>query len=142
MAASAAAAAASARLLATKAELEQEQADVSIFFGLVGGFFVFMPLAIMFVRFLTHPTHGVSAMFAPMPSFNPKRRALSSQLRSFLSVVEERKHLPALKQFLKLYTVGGRWGAAAAAAAAAGPVCTVPLPPVQRPPHSSRAAFS
>ena len=86
MAAAAATAAATAgRLLAaTKAELEQEQADVSIFFGLVGGFFVFMPLAIMFVRFLTHPTHGVSAMFAPMPSFNPKRRALSSQLRSFL----------------------------------------------------------
>jgi len=78
------AAAAAARLLATKAELEQEQADVSIFFGLVGGFFVFMPLAIMFVRFLTHPTHGVSAMFAPMPSFNPKRRALSAQLRSYL----------------------------------------------------------
>lgn len=68
----------------TKGEIEQMQADLSIFFGLNGGFFVFAPLAIMFLRFITHPTHGVSAMFSPMPSFNAKRRALSSQLRSYL----------------------------------------------------------
>lgn len=39
------------------------------------------------------------------PAANSNMEAFRAQLRSFLSVVQERKHLPALKQFLKLYTV-------------------------------------
>lgn len=69
--------------MATKAELEQQQADISIFYGLTLGSFVFTPLAIMFVRFMRHPTHGISAMFTPLPRFS-KVKSLASQMRTFL----------------------------------------------------------
>jgi hypothetical protein len=67
----------------TTQEMAQQQADISIFFGLVGFFFILSPLAIMFVRFVRHPTHGVSAMFTPLPQLS-KRRPLASQVRSYL----------------------------------------------------------
>ncbi|KAL4859842.1 Eukaryotic translation initiation factor 3 subunit L [Chlorella vulgaris] len=38
------------------------------------------------------------------PGTNSNMEAFRTQLRAFMVVVEERKHLPALKQFLKLYT--------------------------------------
>ena len=38
---------------------------------------------------------------------NTNLEAYRAQLAGFMAVVEERRHLPALKQFLKLYSVGG-----------------------------------
>lgn len=38
------------------------------------------------------------------PAANTNMEAFRTQLRVFMTVVEERKHLPALKQFLKLYS--------------------------------------
>ncbi|KAL4425846.1 hypothetical protein ABPG75_009862 [Micractinium tetrahymenae] len=38
------------------------------------------------------------------PAANTNMEAFRAQLRLFMQVVEERKHLPALKQFLKLYS--------------------------------------
>ena len=67
----------------TRTDLSQATADVSIFFGLTGAFFVAAPLLITLARVLRFPTHGVSAMFSTMPSMS-KRRALASQFRSYL----------------------------------------------------------
>jgi translation initiation factor 3 subunit L len=38
------------------------------------------------------------------PASNVNAEAYRAQLQAFMSVVEQRKHLPAIKQFLKLYT--------------------------------------
>ena len=46
---------------------------------------------------------------------NTNLEAYRTQLAGFMAVVEERRHLPALKQFLKLYSVS-----AAAAVACVG----------------------
>ena len=54
------------------------------------------------------------------PAANSNMEAFRAQLRSFLSVVQERKHLPALKQFLKLYTVSAVGRAAHACGGACG----------------------
>ncbi|PRW58820.1 eukaryotic translation initiation factor 3 subunit L-like [Chlorella sorokiniana] len=46
----------------------------------------------------------VSPVGPETPGANTNMEAFRAQLRVFMAVVEERKHLPALKQFLKLYT--------------------------------------
>lgn len=52
--------------------------------------------------------HGTAA--AQLNLINPAHPPPTHHRRSFMVVVEERKHLPALKQFLKLYSVRAwRW---------------------------------
>lgn len=45
----------------------------------------------------------------PFLQANTNLEAYRAQLASFMTVVEERRHLPALKQFLKLYSVRAGW---------------------------------
>jgi hypothetical protein len=65
-------------------EAEQEAADVSLFFGLVGTFFACFPLFIMFWRLVMRHREGLMAMFSPPYDVDPSKRRLSSRVRHYL----------------------------------------------------------
>lgn len=60
-------------------------ADIELYVGLVGFFFVVTPLAIMFFRLLTRSAaEGLMSMFTPPIAQDPSQKRLSSKVRGLL----------------------------------------------------------